>query len=58
MLGGLREQMAFVGGFTAGLLLTDPLAEGVRPMMGVQAYSLMHFYALGAQGFVRDAASE
>lgn len=30
-LGDLREQLVFVGGSTASLLLTDPLAEGVRP---------------------------
>jgi hypothetical protein len=29
-LGELREQLVFVGGSVAGLLLTDPLAEGVR----------------------------
>ena len=29
-LGVLREQVVFVGGAVAGLLLTDPLAEGVR----------------------------
>lgn len=65
-LGGLREQVVFVGGSAAGLLLTDPLAEGVRPTIDVdaivQADSLMHFYrieaALGAQGFLRDADSE
>ncbi|MEL1265225.1 hypothetical protein [Pseudoxanthomonas putridarboris] len=64
-LGGLREQIVFVGGSAAGLLLTDPLAEGVRPTMDVdaivQADSLMHFYrietALADRGFVRDADS-
>jgi hypothetical protein len=29
-LGELREQLVFVGGSVAGLLLTDSLAEGVR----------------------------
>ncbi len=29
-LGELREQVVFVGGAVAGLLVTDPLAEGVR----------------------------
>ena len=29
-LGELRERMVFVGGATAGLLVTDPLADSVR----------------------------
>ncbi len=36
-LGELREQVVFVGGSTAGLLLTDPLAAGVRPTLDVDA---------------------
>lgn len=64
-LGELREQVVFVGGSTAGLLLTDPLAEGVRVTLDVdaivQADSLTQFYRVEAQleqrGFVRDAAS-
>jgi hypothetical protein len=32
-LGDLREQLVFVGGSVAGLMLTDPLAEGVRPFI-------------------------
>src|SRR5690606_6442282 len=55
----------FVGGSTAGLLLTDPLAEGVRPTMDVgavvEARDLIHFYRIEAQleqcGFMRDADS-
>lgn len=64
-LGDLREQVVFVGGSTAGLLLTDPLAEGVRPTLDVdaivQADSLTHFHRiedqLAQRGFVRDAES-
>lgn len=29
-LGDLREQLVFVGGAVAGLLVTDPLADSVR----------------------------
>ena len=36
-LGELREQLVFVGGSVAGLLLTDPLAEGVRATTDVDA---------------------
>lgn len=64
-LGELCAQVVFVGGSTAGLLLTDPLAESVRPTMDVdaivQADSLAHYYRIEAQleqrGFVRDAAA-
>lgn len=62
-LGELCAQVVFVGGSTAGLLLTDPLAESVRPTLDVdaivQADSLAHYYRIEAQleqrGFVRDA---
>lgn len=62
-LGDLREHVVFVGGSTAGLLLTDPLAEGVRPTVDVDAVvqvdSLAHYYRIEGQleqrGFVRDA---
>src|SRR5690606_29351909 len=64
-LGELCEQVVFVGGSTAGLLLTDPLAEGVRPTLDVdavvEARDLIHFYRIEAQleqrGFVRDTGS-
>ncbi|WP_305806530.1 hypothetical protein [Stenotrophomonas sp. YIM B06876] len=64
-LGDLCEQVVFVGGATAGLLLTDPLAEGVRPTLDVdaivQADSLAHYHRietrLEQRGFVRDAQS-
>lgn len=63
-LGDLREHVVFVGGSTAGLLLTDPLAESVRPTVDVDAVvqtdSLAHYYRIEGQleerGFVRDAA--
>lgn len=64
-LGELREQVVFIGGSTAGLLLTDPLAEGVRPTLDVdavvEAHDLINFYRIEAQleqrGFMRDAGS-
>jgi hypothetical protein len=36
-LGNLREQVVFLGGAVAGLLVTDPLAEGVRATVDVDA---------------------
>lgn len=36
-LGDLREQVVFLGGAVAGLLMTDPLAEGVRATVDVDA---------------------
>ena len=36
-LGELREQVVFVGGAVAGLLVTDPLAESVRATRDVDA---------------------
>lgn len=64
-LGNLCEQVVFVGGSTAGLLLSDPLAEGVRPTFDVdaivQADSLVHFQRIERSveqcGFIRDAES-
>lgn len=64
-LGELREDMVFVGGCAAGLLLTDPAAEGIRATKDVdaivEAASLAQFYRveekLPACGFVRDADS-
>lgn len=56
-LGDLRDQMVFVGGSTAGLLLSDPLAEGVRPTLDVdaivQADGLAHFHRIEATGAAR-----
>lgn len=64
-LGDLRERVVFVGGSTAGLLLSDPLAEGVRPTLDVDAIvpadGLAHFQRIEAQleqrGFARDIHS-
>jgi hypothetical protein len=36
-LGDLREQVVFVGGAVAGLLVTDPMAEGVRATRDLDA---------------------
>lgn len=64
-LGELCERVVFVGGSTAGLLLTDPAAEGVRATKDVDAIvaadTLPQFYRIEAQvaerGFVRDTES-
>jgi hypothetical protein len=65
-LGDLRDEVVFVGGSVAGLLLTDPLAEGVRATKDVdaivEAASLREYYEvekrLPALGFSRDIVSE
>lgn len=36
-LGDLREQLVFVGGAVAGLLVTDPLSDPVRATKDVDA---------------------
>lgn len=36
-LGDLRDQVVFVGGAVAGLLVTDPLADSVRATRDVDA---------------------
>lgn len=64
-LGDLCNRVVFVGGSTAGLLLTDPAAEGVRATLDVDAIvaaeTLPQFYRVEAQvaerGFVRDIES-
>lgn len=64
-LGDLCERVVFVGGSTAGLLLTDPAAESVRATMDVDAIvvadTLPQFQRIEAQvaarGFVRDMDS-
>lgn len=61
----LRNEMVFVGGSAAGLLLTDPAAEDIRATKDVdavvEATTLSHFYRveqkLPARGFVRDEDS-
>jgi hypothetical protein len=63
-LGELREQVVFVGGAVAGLLITDPLAEGVRATRDVDAVveaSFAGFQRIEAQvearGLIRDIDS-
>ena len=63
-LGGLREQMVFVGGAVAGLLVSDPLADPVRATVDVDAVvqaTLGRFHRIeedvAACGFVRDIQS-
>lgn len=64
-LGDLREQLVFVGGAVAGLLVTDPLADLVRATRDVDAVvnaSRTMFYrieeAVAQRGFARDVTSE
>lgn len=64
-LGDLREKIVFVGGSVAGLLLTDPLAEGVRATIDVDAIvevGRAAFYhleeELAGRGFLRDVSSD
>ncbi|WP_313625027.1 hypothetical protein [Achromobacter sp.] len=64
-LGELREQVVFVGGAVAGLLITDPLADAVRATRDVDAVveadrAVFHRFeeAVAARGFVRDVSSE
>nr|WP_211307432.1 hypothetical protein [Sinimarinibacterium flocculans] len=64
-LGTLCDELVFVGGCAAGLLLTDVQATGIRPTDDVdavaEAATLSRFYAIEAElpkrGFVRDAES-
>lgn len=64
-LGDLCEEIVFVGGATAGLLLTDPAAESVRATVDVDAivdaHTLTQFQRVearvAARGFVRDIHS-
>ena len=63
-LGALRDQVVFVGGAVAGLLVTDPLASSVRATRDVDAVvnvSRAMFYrieeAVAASGFARDIDS-
>jgi hypothetical protein len=63
-LGDLREQVVFVGGAVAGLLVTDPAADGVRATLDVDAVVNGNFarfhrieVALAQRGFVRDEHS-
>jgi len=63
-LGELREQVVFIGGAVAGLLVTDPLAAGVRATKDVDAVveagrSRFHQVErqLAARGFINDVES-
>ena len=63
-LGELHQRVVFVGGAVAGILITDPLAEGVRATRDVDAISdagRVAFRAiealLMAKGFKRDMES-
>lgn len=65
-LGDLRNEIVFVGGSVAGLLLTDPASEGIRATKDVdaivEAATLEQYHKveqlLPALGFTRDAGSE
>lgn len=64
-LGELREQLVFVGGAVAGLLVTDPLADGVRATRDVDAVvnaSRALFHRIEQQvaerGFIQDTRSD
>jgi hypothetical protein len=64
-LGELREQVVFVGGAVAGLLVTDPLADSVRATRDVDAVvnaSRATFHRIEKQvaqrGFARDGGSD
>ena len=64
-LGDLRDQVVFVGGAVAGLLVTDPLADSVRATRDVDAVvnaGLALFHRIEATvagcGFVRDVSSD
>lgn len=64
-LGDLREQVVFLGGAVAGLLVTDPLADGVRATRDVDAVvnanrSTFHRIeqAVAKRGFARDVQSD
>ncbi|WP_374341903.1 hypothetical protein [Methyloversatilis sp.] len=64
-LGELREQVVFVGGAVAGLLVTDPLADAVRATRDVDAVvnacrATFHRIEeqVAAQGFARDMNSD
>ena len=64
-LGDLREQLVFLGGAVAGLLVTDPLADNVRATRDVDAVvhadrALFHRIEqqVAQRGFVQDASSD
>ena len=64
-LGDLREQVVFIGGAVAGLLVTDPMAKSVRATRDVDAViqaARAQFHRIEARiaerGFTQDMASE
>lgn len=64
-LGDLREQLVFIGGAVAGLLVTDPLADSVRATRDVDAVvnaDRALFRRIEQQvarrGFVQDVSSD
>lgn len=64
-LGELREQVVFVGGAVAGLLVTDPLADTVRATRDVNAVvnaTRATFHRIekmvAQRGFARDVGSD
>jgi hypothetical protein len=65
-LGRLREEIVFVGGSVAGLLISDSLAEGVRATVDVdaivEAATLHQYHQVEKQlpnlGFTRDISSD
>ena len=65
-LGTMAEKMAFVGGCTTGLLLTDPAASPVRATLDVdvivEVATLARYHWLSDQlrqlGFVEDASED
>lgn len=64
-LGELAEEVVFVGGAVAGLLVTDPLSEGVRATRDVDAVveaGRDRFHRIearvAASGFARDTQDE
>ena len=64
-LGDLREQMVFIGGAVAGLLVTDPLADSVRATRDVDAVvsanrALFHRIeaSVATRRFARDVSSD
>lgn len=65
-LGNLCQEVAFLGGATTALLLTDPAAESIRPTLDVdvivEAASRSDYYALEEQlrdlGFRNDQSED
>jgi predicted nucleotidyltransferase len=66
VLGALREELVFVGGCAAGLLLTDAVTPALRVTydvdLVVEVAALRHYHEMEAEfsklGFVRDIAAD